>query len=155
MKKKYTIYLAADHAGFEMKEMLVEFLEEMKYDVKDLGAKKLDEVDDYPDFVSKAAKKVSKKPDQRKAIILGGSGQGEAMMANRFKNVRAAVFYGGNEKIISLSRQHNDANVLSLGARFIEMEDAKKAALLWLEMPFSENERHLRRIGKIEERGKE
>ncbi|PCI28605.1 ribose-5-phosphate isomerase, partial [Candidatus Kaiserbacteria bacterium] len=100
--------------------------------------------DDYPDFVAHVAKEVSENP-QHKAIILGGSGQGEAMVANRFKNVRAAVWYGG-EEIPELSREHNDSNILSIGARFVNEEEAKMAVKKWLYTEFSSEERHLRRI---------
>lgn len=145
------IYLASDHAGFELKEKLKAYLRELGYEVKDFGAFALDAADDYPDFIALAAQAVSEDPDNSRAIILGGSGQGEAMVANRFSGVRAAVYYGGDEKIIALSREHNDANVLSLGARFLTEEEAKRAVKLLLETPFSGEERHARRIKKIED----
>lgn len=144
------IHLGTDHAGFELKEKLKAYLKELGYKVKDHGAFEYNELDDYPDFIKLAAEEVSKNPDTDKAIILGGSGQGEAMTANRFKGVRAAVYYGGDENIIKLSREHNNANILSLGARFLNEEEAKKAVKLWLETPFSDEERHLRRIKKID-----
>lgn len=145
------IVFASDHAGYALKETLVPFVRELGYDVEDVGAHAHEEGDDYPDYVSKAARAVSADPSSTKAVVLGGSGEGEAIVANRFKNVRAAVYYGGGaEDIISLSRQHNDANVLSLGARFIDEEMAKSAVKLWLETPFSEDERHIRRIKKID-----
>ena len=92
---------------------------------------------------------------ESRAIILGGSGQGEAMVANRFKGVRAAVYYGGAEEIIKLSREHNNTNCLSLGARFLSEEEAKKAVQLWLETPFPNPDdanwrRHQARIDKID-----
>ncbi|KKU85117.1 MAG: Ribose-5-phosphate isomerase B [Parcubacteria group bacterium GW2011_GWA2_47_8b] len=143
-----TIYLATDHAGFELKEKIKKFLAEKKYEVKDFGAFSYDENDDYPDFVKLAAEAVSKNPSDR-AIVLGGSGQGEAMVANRYKGVRAAVLYKFDEGIIKLFREHNDANVLSLGARFLEEKDALRAVELWLNTPFSGEERHSRRIAKF------
>jgi len=149
MNKK--IYIASDHAGFEMKEKLVEFLEEdLEREVVDEGAFEYDEKDDYPDFISKVAKKVSENPEENIGIVLGGSGQGEAIVSNRFKNVRAVVYYGGDREIIKLSREHNDSNILSLGARFIDIEEAKMALKDWLGIKFSEEERHHRRINKIE-----
>jgi len=145
------IHLAADHAGFELKEKIKKFLLEGGYEVKDHGALALDENDDYPDFMAPAAKAVAKEKGSR-GIFFGGSGQGEAMVANRVKGIRAAVYYGGAPKIITLSREHNDANVLSLGARFLTEKEAVAAVKLWLDTPFSNKERHLRRIKKIENR---
>ena len=146
------IFIASDHAGFELKEKLIEFLiDENGYEVIDEGAFEYDENDDYPDFISKVAQKVSGNPEQNMGIVLGGSGQGEAIVCNRFKNIRTAVYYGGNTEIIKLSREHNDANILSLGARFVSEEEAKESVKLWLETEFSEDERHIRRIKKIEE----
>lgn len=147
---KPTIYFATDHAGFELKNTLVTFVrEELEYSVVDCGPSTYDAQDDYPDFISIAAQKISTNPKDR-AIILGGSGQGEAMVANRFPNVRAAVYYGSQKEIIELSREHNDANILSLGARFLEEDEAKESIRLWLDGSFSNEERHIRRIKKIE-----
>src|SRR3989344_7243629 len=140
------IYIATDHAGFELKEKIKEFLLESGQRVKDFGAHKFDADDDYPDFVHLAAKAVSKNPRESLGIILGGSGEGEAMVANRYRNVRAAVYYGGDKKIITLSREHNNANILSLGARFLTEKEALAAVALWLKTSFSKKERHTRRI---------
>ena len=147
-----TIYLATDHAGFELKEKIKKFLIDGGYKVKDFGAFKLDSDDDYPDFIHKAAKAVSKKSSDSLGIILGGSGQGEAMVANRYKRVRATVYYGGEKEIIRLSREHNNANVLSLGARFLSEKEAIAAVSLWLKTPFTRKERHQRRIEKIDKK---
>ncbi|MDD2935010.1 MAG: RpiB/LacA/LacB family sugar-phosphate isomerase [Candidatus Pacebacteria bacterium] len=144
------IYVGSDHAGFSLKKEIVEYLINEDFDVSDEGAFEFDAQDDYPDFISKVAEKVSKDPKNSKGIILGGSGQGEAIVANRFKNVRAVVYYGGDMDIVKLSREHNDANVLSLGARFISFDTAKNAVNLWLNTAFSEDERHLRRIKKVD-----
>jgi len=143
------IYIGSDHAGFELKQKLVLFLKELGHEVEDFGAHELDENDDYPDFVAPVARAVSEDVDA-KGIVLGGSGQGEAIAANRVNGVRAVVYYGGNEDIVKLSREHNDANVLSLGARFLSEDEAKEAVKLWLETPFSGEERHRRRIEKID-----
>lgn len=145
-----TIYFATDHAGYELKNVLLAYVrDDLGYAVEDCGAFELDPVDDYPDFISKAAKAVSENPEGARAIILGGSGEGEAMCANRHAGVRTVVYYGGREEIVTLSREHNDANVLSLGARFLSAEDAKKAAALWLQTEFTGDERHVRRIQKL------
>lgn len=144
------VYFATDHAGFDLKNVLLEFVsDELQLEVEDLGAYEYDENDDYPDFIVRAGEALRTSPEDR-AIILGGSGQGEAMVANRFAGVRAAVYYGGPLDIISLSREHNDANVLSIGARFVDPEEAKEAVRLWLESEFNGEERHQRRINKLE-----
>jgi len=145
------IYLASDHAGFKLKEKLQIFLSELGFKVEDLGNVKHEEGDDYPDFIFPAARKVAEDPENNRAIILGGSGQGEAMAANRVKGVRAAVFYGGPLDIIKLSREHNDANILSLGARFLFDNEAEEAVKMWIGTSFSDGERHKRRIDKIDE----
>lgn len=143
------VYLGADHAGFALKEKLKKYLEELGYDVEDKGAFELNDQDDYPDFIRPVARAVSKNSESR-GIILGGSGQGEAMVANRIKGIRAAVYYGGTKEIVILSREHNNANILSLGARFITDEEAKSVVKLWLETEFKGEERHQRRIDKID-----
>ena len=142
------IVLATDHAGFELKESVKKYLLDFNYDVKDFGAFEYEPTDDYPDFINPAAKFISEN-DNTIGIIFGGSGQGEAMAANRFKGIRAAVFYGGPDKIIELSRLHNDANVLSFGSRFIEPEDAIDLIEKWLKIEF-EGGRHQQRIAKLD-----
>jgi ribose 5-phosphate isomerase B len=148
------IHLGADHAGYELKEVLVNYLQKLNYEVIDHGANFYDEFDDYPDFVAPVGKAVSDRPNSVKGIVIGGSGQGEAMVANQFPNVRAAVFYGNkilkNSDIIKLSRQHNDANILSLGARFLTISEAKSAVKTWLTTPFSGEYKYIRRIKKTE-----
>lgn len=143
------IYLAADHAGFELKEKVKKFLKDLEYGVQDFGAKVFDSNDDYPDFMHRVGEAVSADPENCRGIVFGGSGQGEAMVVNRYKGVRAAVYYGGSMDIVKLSREHNDANVLSLGARFLKEEEALKAVQLWLTTDFSGEERHRRRISKF------
>ncbi len=144
------IYFATDHAGFELKNELLQFVrDELGYTVEDLGASIENADDDYPDFITRAAQSVSEDPEGGKAIILGGSGQGEAMCANRFPHVRACAYYGGNKRIVTLSREHNNANVLSIGARFLTREEARDVVREWLATPFSGEERHIRRIGKL------
>ena len=143
------IFLGADHRGYNLKEKIKGWLSEWGYEHEDMGAFEYDKDDDYPDFISKVAEKVSEDADNSKGIVLGGSGQGEAMVANRYPNVRAAVYYGGNEEIIKLSREHNNANILSLGVSFVDDKTTEKAVRLWLETPFSGEERHKRRIEKF------
>ncbi|GET21537.1 MULTISPECIES: RpiB/LacA/LacB family sugar-phosphate isomerase [Prolixibacter] len=143
------IYLASDHAGFELKKQIGEFLKEMNLDFEDVGPHTYDAQDDYPDFIIPAAEKVAEKPLENKGIVLGGSGQGEALAANKVKGVRAALYYGGSTDIITLSRVHNNANVLSLGARFLTMDEIKEVIKLWLATDFTEEERHARRLDKI------
>lgn len=143
------LFFASDHAGFELKNILIEYAITLGYEVDDKGDFTPEPKDDYPDFISLAAKAVSEDPES-KAIVVGGSGQGEAIVADRFPHVRAALWYGGSMDIIKLSREHNDANVLSLGARFVTPDEAKEAMKIWLETPFSGDERHARRLEKIE-----
>jgi len=142
------IVIASDHAGFEMKESLTVFLKEKGYEVKDFGPHTFDEADDYPDFINPLAEYISKNGGI--GVIIGGSGQGEAIAANRFKNVRAIVYNTNNLEIIKLGKEHNDANILSIGARFISIEDAKTAVISFLTTPFSDDERHKRRISKLQ-----
>lgn len=143
------IYIASDHAGFELKKVLVSHLELMGHVVTDKGPDHFDATDDYPDFVSLVAEAITD-GDADFGIVLGGTGTGEAIEANRLFGVRAAVYYGGPEEIIKLAREHNDANILSLGARFISEEEAKHAVDLFLETKFSGDERHKRRILKLD-----
>ena len=160
------IYLAADHAGFELKNYLVKRLSDDGYEIEDCGAYEYNSDDDYPDFVKLAAKGVSENPEDR-AIIMGGSGQAENMVANKFKNVRSALFYSAAPPIteaditgrrsddkfemVKLTRIHNNANVLSLGVRFLTLDEAYAAAKIFLETEFPNEQRHARRIEKIAE----
>ena len=143
------IFIGAYHAGFELKEHVKKYLQELRIKVEDKGANKFDPQDDYPDFIIPVAKKVAEDPDNNKGIIFGASGQGEAIAANKIKGVRAAVYYGGNIKIVKLSRTHNSANILSLGARFLTKREAIEAVKIWLKTGFSNEKRHIRRIKKI------
>ncbi len=143
------IFLGTDHAGFELKELIKHHLLAQGHTVEDLGALAYDPEDDYPDCIFPVAKAVAA-DSQTRGIIMGGSGQGEAIAANRVPGVRAAVFYDGPEEIIKLSRQHNNANVLSFGARFIEPERTLRLIDLWLAEPFAGG-RHQRRIEKLDQ----
>ncbi len=149
IKKKKIIYLASDHTGFELKEKIAKYLSSIKVVYDDLGPYTLDEQDDYPDYIIPVANKVSQDKNSL-GIIIGGSGQGEAIVSNKVTGIRAVVLYSYNEDIIKLSKEHNNSNILSLGARFINEKEAIKAVSLWLKTPFSEEERHKRRLKKIE-----
>ena len=142
-----TIVLATDHAGFELKEHVKKFLSEKGYDIKDFGALEYDGLDDYPDFILPAAKYISE--HKLIGVIFGGSGQGEAMAANRIRGIRAAVFYNGPNEIVELSRLHNNANILSIGARFVSNQEVEKVIELWLSTNFEEG-RHEKRINKLD-----
>jgi ribose 5-phosphate isomerase B len=142
------IFIASDHAGFELKQKLIAHLKSMGEEVEDCGAYEFKADDDYPDFIYPCAQKTASNPGSI-GIVIGGSGQGEAILANKVRGARAAHYYGGHEEIISLSRQHNNANILSLGARFMTPEQAERAVDLFIETGF-EGGRHQRRIEKID-----
>ena len=160
------IAVTTDHAGFEALRELKQFLAAAGHEVTDFGPQTYDADDDYPDFMFLAAQAVASGKCEA-GIILGGSGQGEAMAANRIKGARCALFYGpvtaktaidaeGNTsddpyEILKLSRQHNHANVLSLSARFLTLEEMKQAIKIWLSTPYSDDERHVRRVRKLDE----
>lgn len=152
------IFIGTDHAGFVLKEKLVTLLKVQGHEVVDKGAYEYNEGDDYPDFVIPVAREVSKDPENTRGIILGATGQGEALAANKFPHVRAVVYYGrancvvdDEADIIVRSREHNNANILSLAARYLTEDDMSEAVNRWLITPFSQGERHIRRLGKIDQ----
>lgn len=158
------LFFAADHAGFDLKNALLQQMKLAGYEVEDIGAHKLDMEDDYPDFVTLCAKKVAAAPGSF-GVIIGGSGQGEAMAANRVSGIRAAVFYGEMKATLSLeaeggqsedgfdpvrlARRHNNANMLAIGARFVSGSEAAQALRIFLDTEFSARERHSRRLAKF------
>ncbi len=152
------VYIGTDHAGYELKEKIKVYLDSLGYEVSDMGAFEFEKDDDYPDFVKPVALSVVNDKSSM-GIILGGSGQGEAMSANKIEGIRCAVYYGnaGSQTditgnilgMISSVREHNDANILSLGARFLNEDEAKEAVKIFIETKFSGDERHIRRINKI------
>src|SRR3989344_466366 len=152
------ILVGSDHAGFGLKEKLISYLQELGHEVEDKGAFEYNEVDDYPDFIIPVAREVSKHPNEVRGIILGGSGQGEGMGGNKVRKVRATVYYGRgqcvvkeeDESIIKISRADNDANILSLGARFITETEMQEAVKEWLNTPFKNTEKYKRRIAKMD-----
>jgi len=142
------IHIATDHAGLDLKNIIRDLLISKGHEVTDHGAHEYDALDDYPDYIFPCAEAVASDLESR-GIILGGSGQGEAMAANRVKGVRAAVFYNGPVEIVKLSREHNNANILSLGARFLTEDEIYDVIELWLDEPFGGG-RHQRRIDKLD-----
>lgn len=152
------VFIGTDHAGYVLKEEIVKALQAQGHEVVDKGAYEYNEGDDYPDFVIPVAQEVSKDPENSRGIVLGATGEGEAITANKFPHVRAVVYYGKAHSVVDdeadvlvRSREHNDANVLSLGARFFNAEDAINAVNTWLATPYSKGERHLRRLAKIDQ----
>ncbi|OPL12073.1 MAG: hypothetical protein AVO34_02365 [Firmicutes bacterium ML8_F2] len=141
------IYLGADHAGFNLKEELKKYLEELGHEYEDLGNKKLELEDDYPDFASAVAEKTVENNGQ--GILICATGFGMAMAANKMKGVRAAVCW--DDFTALQSREHNNANVLCLGSKIVDSETAKKIVRIWIKTEFSGDERHVRRLNKIEE----
>lgn len=144
------IHLGTDHAGYALKEYIKGILIEEGHEVIDHGADVLDASDDYPDFVIPAAQAVAMEGGESVGIVFGGSGTGEAIAANRIPRVRAALYYGGDMEIVRLAREHNNANVLSIGARFVSEQEAEAAVITFLATPFSDEERHIRRINKLD-----
>ena len=142
------IHIATDHAGLDLKNIIRDYLISKGHEVTDHGAHEYDALDDYPDYIFPCAKAVALDLESS-GIILGGSGQGEAMAANRVKGVRAAVFYNGPVEIVKLSREHNNANILSLGARFMTEDEIYGVIEMWLDEPFGGG-RHQRRIDKLD-----
>ena len=141
------VHIATDHAGFELKEHLVKVLREAGYEVIDHGATTYDPNDDYPQTCIEAAEGVVSDPGSL-GVVIGGSGNGEQMAANLVKGARAALVW--NEDIAVLAREHNNANVIAVGARQHSKEDATRFVLTFLETPFSEDERHKRRIAVMD-----
>lgn len=169
------LFFAGDHAGFEMKGELIEFVRSLGYEVEDLGPLEPEAGDDYPDYVIPLAIRIAKAQidadttqinadtfisvHQRahqhasasvRGIVVAGSGQGEIIAMNRVKGVRAALFCSCNLELVKASRDHNDSNIFAIGARFCTLDEAKKGITVWLETPFSNEERHIRRLKKID-----
>ncbi len=158
------IFIGSDHAGYELKEKLKTFLSGLGHEVEDKGPFSYDANDDYPDFIRPVAEAVAAQNDAF-GVVLGGGGHGAAMCANRVAGVRAAVFYGPRNPIsavdiagresadpyegVRLSREHNNANILSIGARFVTDTEAEEAVKIFLETKFSNDARHTRRIAKF------
>lgn len=143
------IHIASDHAGYEMKNFLKYSLLDMGHTVTDHGPQEYIPEDDYPDFIIPCAEAVIA-DHQSLGVVVGGSGEGEQISANKVEGIRAIEYYGKDLDIVKFGRDHNDANVISLGQRFMTNDEALEAVLLFIETPFSNEDRHIRRIEKVE-----
>jgi ribose 5-phosphate isomerase B len=160
------IYFGADHGGYQLKEILKEYARELGHETTDLGNSVFDIDDNYPDFIMPVAQAVNK-DSEALGVVVGGSGQGEAIAANKLKYVRAFTFYGPALPIeavdasgrksddrfenVRLSRLHNHSNIISFGGRFVAPEDAKTAFKIWLDTPYDTKDRYVRRIKQVED----
>lgn len=140
------IHIGGDHAAYELQRELVRWLQAQGHEVRDHGPLTYDAQDDYPVFVLRAAAGVAQDPGSL-GIVLGGSGNGEQMAANKVAGIRAALCY--NTELAGLARQHNDAQVLSIGGRMNTVDEAKEMVRTFLGTPFSDEERHRRRIDMV------
>ena len=140
------IHIGSDHAGLEFKNELVEYLTSKGHEVKDHGPYEYDALDDYPDFCIPAAEAVAADPTSL-GIVLGGSGNGEQIAANKVKGIRSALIW--SLETARLAREHNDSNVASIGGRMHEADFVKEMIDLFIATPFSGDERHARRIKKV------
>jgi len=143
------IFLGADHRGFELKEKLKEWLKDHGYSVEDLGAHRMDVNDDYPDFAFAVSEKVAENPGEHRGILLCGSGAGMDVAANKVAGVRATAAW--NTDSAGHIRSHDDVNVISIAADWIKPETAAEIVRIFLETSFSGEERHIRRLKKIQE----
>jgi ribose 5-phosphate isomerase B len=140
------VHIGTDHAGYELKQHLVGWLEQQGYEPIDHGPVELDPIDDYPPFVLRAAVAVVNDPGSL-GVVIGGSGNGEQIAANKVRGVRAALAW--NDDTATLAREHNDANVVSIGARMHTLDEATRLVERFLTTPFSGDVRHARRIAMI------
>jgi ribose 5-phosphate isomerase B len=143
------IYLAADHAGFELKERIKTWLVEQAFEVNDCGADTLIDGDNYPVYMHAAAREMVRAHADVRAIVFGGSGTGEAIVMNRYAGLRAVVYNGQDPEIVRLGRAHNDANVLSIGARFVDSDRLPEILNIFLNTEF-EGGRHEQRVLMID-----
>jgi len=142
------LYIASDHAGFRLKEEIKNYLDQLQIDYQDLGPKKIDPDDDYPDFAFKVANKVAKSPDEHRGILICGTGQGMMRAANQVKGVRAILAW--NEFTAEMAKAQGNANILTLGGQATPLNAAKKIISKWLSTSFSGEKRHKRRLEKID-----
>jgi len=142
------VYLGSDHAGYELKQHLVQWLTSAGHEPVDCGPHIYDAVDDYPPFILRAAERTAADPEAL-GIVIGGSGNGEAIAANKVKGVRAALAW--SVETAELGREHNNANIISVGARMHSLDEATKFVEVFIGTPFSQDPRHIRRIDMISE----
>jgi ribose 5-phosphate isomerase B len=142
------VYLGSDHAGYELRKHLVDHLAGQGYDVVDIGPQTYDPNDDYPAYCFATAERVVADPGSL-GVVIGGSGNGEQIAANKVEGVRAALAW--NAETATLAREHNDANVVAIGARQHSIDEATGFVEIFLTTAFSGNERHSRRIGQVAE----
>src|SRR3954454_6861257 len=140
------VYLGSDHAGFELKAAIIRYIQQLGYEAVDCGPSSYDPDDDYPPFILRAASSTADDPGSR-GIVIGGSGNGEAIAANKVRGVRCALAW--TEETARLGREHNDANVVSLGARMLDPDVAVHLVEVFLATAFSGEERHRRRLAML------
>ena len=140
------VYLGSDHAGYELKNHLVAWLTDQGHEPVDCGPARYDAADDYPPFCLRAAEAVARDPGSL-GIVIGGSGNGEQIAANKVKGARAVLAW--SEQTAALGREHNDANVIAVGARMHTADEATRFVEVFLNTPFSGDERHARRVGML------
>lgn len=143
------IYLAADHRGFELKEIIKTYLMQEGHTIEDVGAFVYDQKDDYVDFARAASEKIAADSERHKGIFICGSGHGMDMVANKYKGLRAALCF--NQQVAKQSREHENANVLVLASDWVNPDAAKEIITTWLSTSFTEEERNVRRLGKVKE----
>jgi ribose 5-phosphate isomerase B len=145
------IYFGADHRGFPLKQALIEFVKGMGYEVADMGAHAVDSGDDYPDFARAVAVEISRDPENRRGILICGSGIGMDITANKFRGVRSGLGFSTDQ--VYSGRHDDDINVLSLAADYVSPEDAQKIVRVFLTTPLGTEERRKRRLQKIPDGG--
>ncbi len=143
------IYLGADHRGYELKEKLKKFLEELGHDYEDMGAFEYNKDDDYADFAIAVAGKIAQKSEENKGLLICRNGVGVDVVANKFKDVRSVL--GFDVEQVRLARNDDDVNILALPSDFVSEKEAKDIVEMFLETPFEGHERFIRRINKIKE----
>ena len=149
MRHTFNIFIASDHQGFELKNTLRDWMKKNGYSVTDFGPETINSEDDYPDYGIKVATAVAENPKNGLGIVICASGVGMAVAADKVKGVRASLIH--DPRIAKAAREDDNINVLALGAKFISASEAIEVVKVWLETPFSEAERHIRRLSKISE----